>query len=86
MIYTRPGEAATGANVKGVERSCRVEANEKVSGTLVTVPFPPIRHEMVGVGGQTAGAGSRYVGMTPTSVLRLMKGKGRYVWGFVIVV
>jgi len=44
---TNPKEAATGADVKGVERLCRVETSEKVSRTLVTIPLPPlIRHGM----------------------------------------
>ena len=40
-IHTNPREAATGADVKGVERLCRVETSERVSRTLVTVPLPP---------------------------------------------
>jgi len=39
--YTNPKEAATGADVKSVERLCRVETSEKVSRTLVTIPLPP---------------------------------------------
>ena len=61
-IYTNPNEAATGADVKGVERLCRVETGEEVSRALVTVPLPLIRHDM-GFSDQTAGVGSRYAGV-----------------------
>ena len=45
--------------MKGVERLRRVEANEKVGETSVTVPLPLIRYAM-DVSGQPTGAGPRY--------------------------
>jgi len=61
----------------------RVEANEKVSETLVTVLFPPF--VMTWMAPAKSLELVHDVLMAPTSVLRLGKRRARYVCGFVIL-